>query len=61
MNEHDELLTLVKVAELRKESVRTVRRRIASGDIPAYRVGPRAIRVRASDALAGLRPIPAAS
>ena len=37
---------------------RTLRRRIAEGQLRAYRVGPRAIRVKAADLDAMLRPIP---
>ena len=39
---------------------RTIRRYISSGDLPAYRIGPRQIRVRASDVDALLVPIPTA-
>lgn len=60
MTNPDELLTLPAVAQIRKESIRTVRRRIAAGEIPAYRIGPKSIRVRAEDALAGMRLIPSA-
>lgn len=38
-------------------SVKTLRRRIASGDLPAYKVG-RVIRVNPADVDALLRPIP---
>lgn len=41
-------------------SERTIRRRISEGCLPAYRVGPRSIRVRATDVEALARPIPAA-
>jgi excisionase family DNA binding protein len=61
MSTDDELLTIADVARLRRESTRTVRRRIAEGLIPAHRVGPRAVRIKAEDALADMRRIPAAS
>lgn len=37
---------------------RTVRRYIADGRLTAYRVGPRAIRIKAEDVEKLLRPIP---
>jgi excisionase family DNA binding protein len=42
-------LTLGQAAELRNVSQRTLRRRVADGTLPAYRVGPRLIRVLADD------------
>ena len=39
-------------------SVRTLRRRIADGSLPAYRTGPRMIRVQSSDVDRLMRPIP---
>jgi excisionase family DNA binding protein len=41
-------------------SERTIRRRIAEGKLPAYRVGPRSIRVAAADLDALATPIPTA-
>lgn len=39
---------------------RTLRRYVAAGDLPAYRLGPRLLRFRQSDLDALLRPIPTA-
>jgi len=53
------LITIEEAAELFRYSPKTVRRMIARGDLPAVRIkGQRAIRIRAVDALALLRPIP---
>ncbi|MBA2414660.1 MAG: helix-turn-helix domain-containing protein, partial [Geodermatophilaceae bacterium] len=41
-------------------SERTLRRRIAEGRLPAYRVGPRSIRVSAEDVAALAKRIPSA-
>lgn len=41
-------------------SERTIRRRISEGKLPAYRVGPRSIRVAAADLEALATPIPTA-
>lgn len=38
----------------------TIRRRISSGDLPAFKMGRRAIRVRIEDVEALLEPIPTA-
>ena len=52
------LITIEEAAELFRSSSRTVRRMIARGDLPAVRIkGQKAIRIRAVDALAVLRPI----
>ncbi len=51
-------LTLKEAAEWYGVCERTLRRRIAEGRLPAYRVGPRAIRVRRADVEALARPIP---
>lgn len=51
-------LTLQEVAALKKCSVRTIRRRISEGALPAHRIGPRYVRVKASDINLIDRPIP---
>ncbi len=51
-------LTLAEVAAMHKASIKTVRRWIAAGILPAYRVGPRMLRVRPADAEVQ-RPVPA--
>lgn len=51
-------LSLKEAAEWYGVSERTLRRRIAEGRLPAYRLGPRTIRVRAEDVEALAKPIP---
>lgn len=55
-----EYLTPKQAAALVQVHPLTIRRRIASGDLEAERMGPRLIRVKRSDVLALLRPIPTA-
>jgi excisionase family DNA binding protein len=52
------LLTIEEAAAYTALSTRTIRRRIRDGDLHAYRVGPRSIRVRPDDLENLLRPIP---
>lgn len=51
-------LKLREAAEWYGVSERTLRRRIAEGRLPAYRVGPRSIRVAAEDVEALATRIP---
>ena len=53
-------LTLKAAAAWYGVSERTLRRRIAEGRLPAYRVGPRSIRVSAEDVAALVKRIPSA-
>jgi excisionase family DNA binding protein len=53
-------MDLARAAEYLDMSVKTLRRRIADGTLPAHRVGPRAIRVYLSDLEALKTPIGAA-
>ena len=53
-------LSLDDAAELLGQSVKTLRRRIAEGSLPAYRFGPRSIRVRLNDLEACGHRIPSA-
>lgn len=53
-------LTLAEAAELMSVSVKTLRRRIADGTLPAYRCGRRVIRVRLDDLDHVLQRVPAA-
>lgn len=46
---HREFESLSSAAERTGLSIRTLRRRIANGDLPAYRSGPRVIRVNPAD------------
>ncbi|MFT3832867.1 MAG: helix-turn-helix domain-containing protein [Micropruina sp.] len=55
-----DLITLAAAAETFGVHPRSIRRRIASGDLPGYRFGPRVLRVSRSDVQALLRRIPAA-
>lgn len=51
-------LTLTEASEYLGQSVKTLRRRIAAGILPAYRFGPRMIRVRLRDLDATAERIP---
>jgi excisionase family DNA binding protein len=50
-------ISIAKAAEETGQCSRTIRRYIALGRLPAYRVGPRAIRIDTDDLAALLRPI----
>jgi len=53
-------VSLEEAAEVMSLSVKTIRRRIADGTIPAYQCGRRPIRIRLDDLEAALRRIPSA-
>lgn len=53
-------LSLEEAAEAMSVSVRTIRRWIAAGTLPAYRCGKRAIRIKLDDLEATPRKIPTA-
>lgn len=53
-------LSLEHAAEITDQSVRTLRRRVSDGSLPAYRFGPRQLRVRLDDLQAMARRIPTA-
>jgi excisionase family DNA binding protein len=53
-------LSLEEAAKVMSLSVKTIRRRIADGTIPAYECGRRPIRIRLDDLEAALRRIPSA-
>ena len=55
-----QLLSIAQAAEILGLSTKTIRRRIATGDLPAYRNGRRLIRVKASDLNRLFRRIPTA-
>lgn len=57
-HEVDENLTVQVAAQYTNQSERTIRRRIADGSLPAYRVGPRAIRIKRDDLDQLLQPVP---
>lgn len=51
-------LSLTDAADILGQSVKTLRRRISAGTLPAYRFGPRSIRVRLNDLEASGHRIP---
>ena len=53
-------VTIAQAAEILNQSVKTVRRRISDGTLPAYRIGPRLIRVRVENLDESCRRIPSA-
>ena len=53
-------LSLEEAAEAMSVSVKTIRRWIAAGTLPAYRCGKRAIRIKLEDLEAAPRQIPSA-
>jgi excisionase family DNA binding protein len=53
-------VSLEEAAECMSVSVKTVRRWIAAGTLPAYRCGKRAIRIRLEDLEGAPRQIPSA-
>ena len=53
-------LSLDEAAAVMSLSVKTIRRRIADGTIPAYQCGRRPIRIRLDELEAALRRIPSA-
>lgn len=53
-------LSLEQAAQMMSLSVKTIRRRVADGTIPAYQCGRRPIRIRLDDLEAALRRIPSA-
>jgi excisionase family DNA binding protein len=54
-------LGLPEAAEYLGLSVKTLRRRISAGTLPAYRFGPRSIRVRLADLEASGHRVPSAA
>jgi excisionase family DNA binding protein len=54
------LLTLRQAAAVAQNCEKTLRRRIADGSLPAYKMG-RQIRVKESDLMASMRRIPTRS
>lgn len=55
----DAFITIAEAAERLGVTDRTIRTLIARGDLPAYRLGTRAVRIREDSLSAVLRPIPA--
>lgn len=54
-------LNLAEAADVMSVSVKTIRRRIADGTIPAYHCGGKAIRIRLDELEAALKRVPSAS
>ena len=59
MSTTDQTLTIAQAAERAGVSTDTIRRRIADGTLPAYRLGPRLIRIDAADLARLIKPVPA--
>lgn len=55
----DRFISIDAAAERLDVCTRTVRRMIAAGDLPGYRLGTKAIRIRETDLEAAVRLIPA--
>lgn len=53
-----DFIDLRQASAIGQTSTRTLRRAISRGDLPAYRFGLKFIRVKRSDVLALMRPIP---
>lgn len=51
------MVSLAEAADLAGVSIRTLRRRIADGVLPAYRTGPRLIRLDPADLLELIQPM----
>lgn len=54
---HRKAIDLARAAEYLGVSVQSIRRRIAEGSLPAFRIGPRSVRVYVDDLEALKRPI----
>ena len=52
------LVTLTEAADYAACNERTIRRRIASGDLTAYRLGKRLLRVDLDELDAAMQPVP---
>ncbi len=53
-------LSLAQAAQITEQSIRTIRRRVSDGSLPAYKFGPRHIRIRLDDLEAMAQRIPGA-
>ncbi|MGP5251486.1 helix-turn-helix domain-containing protein [Brachybacterium alimentarium] len=54
-------LSIAEAAEQLGLTEKTIRRYIAAGKLPAYRVGSRTVRIKSSDLERLLKPIPTAN
>ena len=55
---HSRLMGIAEAAEYANVHPSTLRRRIADGQLPAYRVGPKLLKVDIDDVEALIRPVP---
>ena len=55
---HSRLMGIAEAAEYANVHPSTLRRRIADGQLPAYRVGPKLLKVDIEDVEALIRPVP---
>lgn len=60
MSQTKRLASIPAAADYAAVSTKTIRRRIATGDLTGYRFGPRVLRVDLNELDAALRPIPTA-
>lgn len=54
-------VSLAQAAAITEQSVRTIRRRVSDGSLPAYKFGPRHIRIKLEDLEAMARRMASAS
>lgn len=57
-NPHDRYISLQQMADKYGLSVKSCRRMVATGALPAFRIGERVIRVRERDVEALMQPVP---
>ena len=57
IDHNDELISVAEAARLLKVSVPTIKRWLKDGRIPAYRLGPRYVRIRRTDLMQALTPL----
>lgn len=60
-NQHPRLISIADAAELRGVCPKTIRRWVAAGILPAYRTGPRLVRIDPADLARLDRRLPTAS
>lgn len=57
-NDRPAYVSIEEAARIAGLSTKTIRRRIADGSIPAFRFGPRSIRIKLADLEAAAKPVP---
>jgi excisionase family DNA binding protein len=55
--QHDSWLTINQAADDVQVTIRTIYRWIADGRLRAYRIGPRVVRIKASDLARAAKPV----